>query len=218
MRRREADRAAGQSFRRHRGIAGSPGSCCAGCSCCRGSGHELEIGGQPFFSSSSTSAKCTEPAGDGAGRQRFAFQSGDDADHVHDFATIGGAGAMRVTSNCVSSSPKASKRQAALFVATFRYASEIGTPKTYGFVMTRKATGWTGASMPGERTGLCTPFWPPLRDECREVGEVAKFGFVDARLCADGCRLAYLSDDDADLARRHLHPGMLGNGVNRGRT
>ena len=58
-------------------------------------------------------------------------------------------------------------------------------------------------------------FLPALADEGSEIAEVAKFGLVDARFCANGRWLAHLSDDHANLSRGHLHPRMFAYGVDQ---
>ena len=49
-------------------------------------------------------------------------------------------------------------------------------------------------------------------DERVEVTEITELRFVHRRLCADGQRLSNLGNHHADLARGHLHPGMLRHG------
>jgi hypothetical protein len=70
--------------------------------------------------------------------------------------------------------------------------------------MTMKATGCSGKSVPGGRTGRWTPF-----EEGGQVGEIPELLLVPRRLGAVGQRLADLGDDHADLVGGDLHPGEL---------
>ena len=52
-------------------------------------GDELEIGGAGVLFELFDIVESSQPVGDGAGRQRLAFEGGYDADHVDDFASLG---------------------------------------------------------------------------------------------------------------------------------
>jgi hypothetical protein len=56
---------------------------------------------------------------------------------------------------------------------------------------------------------------PRSLHESVKVGEIAESFGVDRRLGADGQGLSDLGDDDTDLPRRYLYPGVLGDGVNQ---
>jgi hypothetical protein len=81
-------------------------------------------------------------------------------------------------------------------------------------VITRKAIGCSGSNDPGGSTGRWIPFCPP---SARNVGRSVKFSNsvrYPAVLAPIGSG-ARSGDDDADLARRDLHPRVLGHRVDR---
>ena len=92
--------------------------------------------------------------------------------------------------------------------AAVRVASEIILPKMRSRVMTTKPTGWIGRrGARRQHRALHAPL-AAVAEEGADVGEAAELGLVDRRLGPGGQGGADLGDDQADVVRRHLHPGV----------
>src|SRR3989475_2890843 len=111
-------------------------------------------------------------------------------------------GAITVTRNCSGLSPK----EAGSSGPWATICGSTGRPYDLVAVITRKATGWMGASVPGGSTGRWTPFWPPPVRNARRSVKLPNSGPVHRGFGAGRQRFADLRDDDADLARRNLDP------------
>ncbi len=159
--------------------------------------------------------KCAQPAGDGAGRQRFAFLRRHDPDHVHDFSAIRRfrRNARDIELNFFQS--EGFKRQAALLERhpSVLFGNRHAEDTRLGDDQERD--GVNGSQRSRRQNRPLHAFLPALGDEGSEIAEVAELGFIDARFCANGSRLAHLSDDHANLSRRHLHPRMFRDGVDQ---
>ena len=158
--------------------------------------------------------KTSQPAGDGAGWQRFAFLRSHDTDHVHDFSAFSrfrrNARDLQLTlfqSESFKGEPALLEGQPPVIVGD-RHAEDTRLGDD------QKGDGVNGSQSSRRQNRPLHAFLPALGDKGSQIAEVAEIRFIYARFCANGRRLAYLSDDHANLSRGHLHPRMFGHGVN----
>src|SRR5438874_422454 len=91
-------------------------------------------------------------------------------------------GAITVTRNWSPRRPK----EAGSSGPRATICGSTGSPYDLVAVITRNATGWMGASVPGGRTGRWTPFWPPPARNARRFVKLPNSGRYAADLAPVG--------------------------------
>ena len=121
-----------------------------------------------------------EPAGDGAGGQRLAFECSDDADHVHDFAAFGGPGRDARDFELPIFEAEGVESQPAGCVGQFPVLIGDGNAEDLRLGDDEESHRVDGRQRAGRKNRPLHALLAALRDEAGNVGEVAERGFVHA--------------------------------------
>jgi hypothetical protein len=158
-----------------------------------------------------------EAASDVARLERLALVCRDDAHGVVGHAVVV---PLRLDANEIELLPSKAQRVGRDGAAAASLGAQLGRDGLAIHLVLgddHEADGVNRNERPRRQDGSLHALLPAAADETTQVGEVAKVRLVNRRLCSDGKGPAHLSDHDADLARRHLHPGKPGHGVNQER-
>jgi len=158
--------------------------------------------------------EAAEAAGDVAGRKRIALVGGDDTDDVNARAFL----TLRLRLDAkelelVGGEAKRGGRKDAVAVDFFADFRGDGEAINLAARNDEKRDRVDRDQSAGRQYGALDTLLAAILGEALQVGEIAELFFVNGGFRADGKRLADLSDDHADLARRDLDPGIFIDGV-----